>query len=990
MKTLFFTALLFLGATRIYSQANQGNSEIPQDTEYAIASRQANSITWQRTTYERDPDGNVVGRVHQYNEVATGLNFKNPDTGEWEASSEEIEQISGGAVAQHGQHKVIFAGDIATYGAIDMETPNGQRLQSHLIGLSYFDRSSGQSVFIAEITNSIGQLIGNNQVWYDDAFAGLKAGVRYTYTREGFEQDVILEEQPLAPEAYGLNSSTTVLQAFTEFISPPTPTILTNSLGNQLSDETLCFGTMRVGRGRAFLTGNNSSSCPVCKEWVTLEGRHFLIEEVPITQIATELQTLPQYQASLRVSNSVVNVVSKKRLLPAQPLAKAGKAQMKLAKLADLKPGFVIDYTSLNSSLTNYTFQSGATYYISGNVDLYGAATAFEGDAVLKYASGANLTVNTPVTWQAGAYRPVVMVAMDDNTVGEPISGSTGSPGNGYYAGKALYFDGTSASASLTVDNLRILNAKAGVVINGSSGHLLKNIQALVCNSGIAATNTDFTLHNALFDRVLTNFTGLSATAYVEHLTASKSLWLNKDIGSNLFLTNCLLVAVTNLGSCTTGSVAVLTSASNPFQTVGGGSFYLATNSPYRNFGTTNISADTLAILSHKTTYPPIVYADTSIDIVTTFNPVVQRDFDVPDLGYHYDPLDYAFSGTAVNTNINFSAGTAVGWFCLGSDTYGLHLADKQIATFDGTVTSPSCFVRSSTVQEGGNGNWTKSWAISGFIGTADQYSYNVALSPELRIRFTDCSAFSSGEQIFRDSSGYIIIRANNCRITGGNQVGYIISYYLTNCLIDGGQMGTVAGWTGNEMYLRNCTMHEDVLYIDRYHSPAMQVSIRDCALDQVTVYTNSDSFITNPSYTDFDYNAYTNAATFFPLGSSHDQKSVTFDWQTGPLGNFYLPWYSALIDHGSRTADQAGLYHFTTQTDQTKEANSTVDIGYHYVALDGYGNPIDTDGDGTPDYIEDANGNGAVDSGETDWQSATDLGLKVVITRPKNNSVIP
>ena len=53
----------------------------------------------------------------------------------------------------------------------------------------------------------------------------------------------------------------------------------------------------------------------------------------------------------------------------------------------------------------------------------------------------------------------------------------------------------------------------------------------------------------------------------------------------------------------------------------------------------------------------------------------------------------------------------------------------------------------------------------------------------------------------------------------------------------------------------------------------------------------------------------------------------------------------------------------------------------------------IDTDGDGIPDYLEDRNGNGTVDSGETDWQNsngAADLGLKVWITEPKSNSNIP
>ncbi|PYI88427.1 MAG: hypothetical protein DME26_03650, partial [Verrucomicrobia bacterium] len=49
-----------------------------------------------------------------------------------------------------------------------------------------------------------------------------------------------------------------------------------------------------------------------------------------------------------------------------------------------------------------------------------------------------------------------------------------------------------------------------------------------------------------------------------------------------------------------------------------------------------------------------------------------------------------------------------------------------------------------------------------------------------------------------------------------------------------------------------------------------------------------------------------------------------------------------------------------------------------------------DADGDGVPDYLEDRNGNGIVDSGETDWNNPTDLGLKVLITRPKNNSIIP
>jgi hypothetical protein len=155
----------------------------------------------------------------------------------------------------------------------------------------------------------------------------------------------------------------------------------------------------------------------------------------------------------------------------------------------------------------------------------------------------------------------------------------------------------------------------------------------------VAATNTDVTLRNALFSRVLTNFTGNTATGKVEQLTSDIAIWLNQDIGTNLFLTNCILAAVTNLGNGSTQNVAVVSSGSGIFQTVGAAGYYLATNA-YRNVGTTNINSATLAALRSKTTYPPLVYLDTNIDVATAFGPQAQRDWDIPDLGYHYDPLD--------------------------------------------------------------------------------------------------------------------------------------------------------------------------------------------------------------------------------------------------------------------------------------------------------------------------------------------------------------
>ena len=197
---------------------------------------------WQRVTV--DDQGRAI--TNSYTELATGLNFFNPATGRYEASQEQFETTKDGhAVATKGQHQVSIAADINSGGSVELITPDGQRLLSNPMGFSFRD-ASGKNVLIAEVTNCIGELVAPNVVVYASAFDTLEAGIRYTYTKSGFSQDLILYQNPGSPADYGLDPATTVLEMYTEFFSPPAPAVQSGSD----NDETLTFGQMQMARKR--------------------------------------------------------------------------------------------------------------------------------------------------------------------------------------------------------------------------------------------------------------------------------------------------------------------------------------------------------------------------------------------------------------------------------------------------------------------------------------------------------------------------------------------------------------------------------------------------------------------------------------------------------------------------------------------------------------------------------------------------------------------
>jgi hypothetical protein len=250
--------------------------------------------------------------------------------------------------------------------------------------------------------------------------------------------------------------------------------------------------------------------------------------------------------------------------------------------------------------------------------------------------------------------------------------------------------------------------------------------------------------------------------------------------------------------------------------------------------------------------------------------------------------------------------------------------------------------VRANVVQEGGTGMWNGGYGPGGITSWADQNSGDVTTAGVANFNFTRLSMFHGDNCHCHDDWGYLTIRANNSEIWGAGIGSYVLSAYMTNCLFDRATIGNNEGHAGNQLHFRNCTWHGGELSLVPSQT-ALPVSVTNCAFDATKLALNQAKLV-NPG---FDYNAFTNGATHFPVGGAHDVPVPSFDWQSSSFGNYYLPTNSPLIDAGDVTADSAGFAYLTTQTSQVEEGTSRLDLGYHYAAI------WDIDSDGLADSWE-------------------------------------
>jgi hypothetical protein len=956
-----------------------------------IIERWPDGRVWERVTTRTLTNGQTVLHTNRWVDLASGMHFW--DKNHWKETRANIVITDEGAEAKEGPHKVRFAGNINTVSAISITGADDVTLRAQVVGLAYTDLSTGESVLLATVQNSVGELLPLNQVVYPEAFAGLRADLRYTYTKQSFEQDVILRENPPAPSTFGLNDQSTVLEVWTEFDAPepqrrPVPS-------NGLPDETLSFGRLRITRGVAFALDNPAprhTGAPVGKTWLSVQGRQYLIESVPLRAVERELKKLPLRaalpsapagnQPTLRAAAPTAPKPRLAWLQRMEPRRAAAPTPVRLAlddSLVKRAPGLVLDWVIHGGDTNSFTFQTDTTYLISDGFSIMDKAI-LEGGTVIKVG------ITNPTTIQffgelevrADPYRPVIMTSQNDTSVGLDFT-APGSSGK-YHGAIAV------AQEHLSLSHLRISHAQYGLQTYGLT---LSDAQFTHCDRAFYSHNYPIEVNNVLFHKVGRVFAGTAYSASASHITVNECAQLSDDYDdpeySQVAITNSLLINVTNLGvvSLTTNFTVVTTN--NPFQTVGAGAHYLADPSPYRDAGTTNIPATLAARLKKTTTYPPLVIDPPGgfYGVSQTFFPRAARDLDLPDLGYHYNPLDYALARVYL-TNATFTVepGTAIGFFNpTNISGYGLWLNQDARLIANGKADAKVHLTQYATVQEMENTSWN---------GPLDYFIYSTAPSTgsqELRCRFTDFTTLTRSDPTSNLLGAvnfiYALERSASVALTDCQFHGGLLSIFTeslvhaTNSLFNRNYnswylLSDATNWFFNNTFQGGT--------LEAFTWTPEQLRLHD-SLFVGTAIIAGDAVSSHIGYV--------GASRLNPT-NSNDQVLTNLLFQTGPLGHFYVPTNTALFNNGGRNATNAGLYHFTMLTNSVKETNTTVDIGFHYAATDANGTPLDYDGDGVPDYWEDWNGNGGVDSGETDWLNASDPGLKIFITRPRQNSAIP
>jgi len=240
------------------------------------------------------------------------------------SSSQEFQLTEFGCEATWGRHKGFFDADIASQQPIRVTMPDGKNIAFRPTFLVLANRSTGQQLLIAEITNRIAQIIQPDQVVWTNAFdtSGPEIDVEYHYTSSGVEQNIVFRENPLKNLPSEWKLADVAIECWTESFFESAPATIESKIAEiraesvtekalHAEDQDIGWDSMKiVAGGRAFSVGPISKArpasdaqtdqdpLPVSKIWTEVDDggrkRTFIIETLDALGAKPKLDALKE------------------------------------------------------------------------------------------------------------------------------------------------------------------------------------------------------------------------------------------------------------------------------------------------------------------------------------------------------------------------------------------------------------------------------------------------------------------------------------------------------------------------------------------------------------------------------------------------------------------------------------------------------------------------------------------------------------------------
>ncbi|MBI1842440.1 MAG: hypothetical protein HYR88_16505, partial [Verrucomicrobia bacterium] len=833
------------------------------------------------------PEGDSISVTNRYIELADGLNYL--ENNQWVPSVAEFALVDGYAVATQGQSKVSLPANINQAAAVQFISSAGREFLSNPLFLALRDPDSGESVAIAVLQDSQGVQVAPDQIVYPDAFVGdISASIRMTVRLSGLEQDILIHNA-IDPADWELGPNT-VIESWTETFDWPAPEQIQVVKAGDMDDIVIKWPEFRIGAGKAFGLDGQVEQVPVAKRFGPIAGRQFLVEIVQAQAVGPLMARLPAPGAAERIlAKKARKSKDAKALLASVKPRTRPKGQKQVASIQrreeKLRSCVVLDYSTLTTPQSGFTFEGNTVYLLTGSVSLQ-QTTTLVGGTVIKLDTGGSLNIQGPLVCQTSPYRLAIITSKLDGSVGEIIA--TGPPTTKTYGSPALNLN-PSTTTAYKLHDIAIRWADKAIQVQNAS-LVVTNLQVVSCNTAIykASTATTLDLKNALMDDVGVILDGSSSGANTgQHLTCHRVSNFMQGTVSAIALENSLLMSVTNTAGKYTGSsvVALLDDTGVFAPQVGVGRHYLAANSPYRNNGTAISDAQFLVELQSRTTYAPSMISGYQTGGATLW-PRVPTDQGILDYGYHYSVCDYLVTDAEFNAPVVLTNGVVLG--CAG--TSGLRCSYSSTLTSEGSPTRLNRLVWCNQFQES---------PVSTGAAPGDrnliEISSNLTPQPTLRLRFTE-GDMAAGDGRFM--------------YFGNLQQTYNPAYLsIQDCSIRGGSFALAPSVSGstfssvNSLW-ENCniTLWENT----GYSTTTMWVTFRNNLVRRGTVALNKNSTATpwtlNANLFDTasvgatlgtgvslatSFNGYRTGVSRLP-GETSYQDVATFNYMTGPLGEYY------------------------------------------------------------------------------------------------------